>query len=138
MGFSTGKLLLVLCSGLLTLHAQSTADWRYGGNVSGTRYSPLKQINRQNVGKLREAWRYDVTGGRGPGLQTQPVVIGGVVYGNTPAGAVVAIAGGTRKNIWCCDSQAAGPPPGGDTDWAHGPDTRIFAGVRRHVYELPA
>src|SRR4051794_9574879 len=138
MGFSTGKLLLVLCSGLLTLHAQSTADWRYGGDVSGTRYSPLKQINRQNVGKLREAWRYDVTGGRGPGLQTQPVVIGGVVYGNTPAGVVFAIDGATGKNIWSWDSQAPGQRVRGYTYWADGPDARIFAGVGRYVYALHA
>src|ERR1051326_7043917 len=38
--------------------AQST-DWpTYGGDLAGTRYSPLKQINRDNVTQLQRAWTY--------------------------------------------------------------------------------
>ncbi len=33
-------------------------DWPiYGGDPNGDRYSPLRQINRQNVKQLRVAWR---------------------------------------------------------------------------------
>src|SRR5690242_15509235 len=100
----------LLAAGLLTasqILSQSAktppaTDWAYGGGAEGTRYSPLKQINRQNVAKLREVWRFDVTPptapepGRG-GLQTQPLVIKGVLYGNTPAGAVFAVDAVTGK-----------------------------------------
>ena len=38
-------------------------EWpAYGGNPEGTRYSPLKQINRSNVGRLRVAWTYEAPG----------------------------------------------------------------------------
>ena len=30
----------------------------YGGDAGGTRYSPLKQVTRANVGKLKVAWTY--------------------------------------------------------------------------------
>ncbi len=34
-------------------------DWpTYGGDAGGTRYSPLKQITRDNVAKLKVAWTY--------------------------------------------------------------------------------
>jgi glucose dehydrogenase len=45
-------LLLVSCCGW-------AQEWRfYGGNPGGTRFSPLQQINRQNVGVLKRAWTY--------------------------------------------------------------------------------
>jgi quinoprotein glucose dehydrogenase len=118
------------------------ADWQYGGTAAGTRYSPLKQITRENVARLREVWRYDVTPPAGgparPGLQTQPVVIGGVVYGNTPAGAVFAIDGATGKPLWTWDSKAPGQRVRGYTYWTDGKDARLFAGVGRYVYALNA
>ena len=39
---------------------RARSDWPvYGGNAEGTRYSPLTQINRSNVGQLRVAWQFD-------------------------------------------------------------------------------
>jgi len=51
--------------------AQSVTDeWQfYGGNQAGTRYSPLKEINRSNVAQLRRAWVYH-TGELDLGLRT--------------------------------------------------------------------
>ena len=34
----------------------------YRGNHAGTGYSPLTQINRQNVAKLAQAWTYRLQG----------------------------------------------------------------------------
>ena len=35
-------------------------EWRsYGNDAGGSRYSPLKQINRQNVAQLKPAWTYN-------------------------------------------------------------------------------
>src|ERR1700677_1192979 len=60
----------------------------YGGTPEGTRYSPLTQINRSNVGRLRVAWTYEAPGS---GLQTNPIVVHGTLYGNTPGGLVIAL-----------------------------------------------
>ena len=67
-------LLLCLFISLLNLLpclAQTRAtEWRfYGGDAGGTRYSPLKQIDRRNVGRLQRAWVYH-TGELELGLKT--------------------------------------------------------------------
>ena len=80
-------------------------EWRhYGGDLSGTKYSPLDQIDRNNVGELQIAWRWK-TDNFGPRLdfyyQATPLMIGGVLY--TTAGwnrNVVAIDGATGETLW--------------------------------------
>jgi quinoprotein glucose dehydrogenase len=109
----------------------------YGGNTEGTRYSPLKQINRANVGRLRVAWTYETEGGRN-GLQTNPIVVHGIVYANTPSGQVIALDGATGKVVWSWDSHNTAQKVRGMTFWADGNDARVFAGVGRYVYALNA
>jgi quinoprotein glucose dehydrogenase len=115
-------------------------EWQvYGGNPEGTRYSPLNQINRSNVGRLKVAWTYDASaaGGRG-GLQTNPIVVNGVLYANTPGGRVIALEGASGKEIWSWDSKNSSQRVRGMTWWSQGSDRRIFAGVGRYVYALNA
>src|ERR1035441_6172130 len=88
-------------------------EWpAYGGNPEDSRYSPLKQINRSNVSKLQVAWTYDAggsaAGGRGGGLETTPLVAGGLVFGNTPGGKVFAVDDASGKEAWSWDSKSAG------------------------------
>ena len=41
--------------------AQAQGEWRaYAADKHGSRYSPLDQINKSTVGKLRVAWRQSV------------------------------------------------------------------------------
>ena len=129
-------LLTAVCMGL----PQPSRDWPvYGGNPESTRYSPLKQITRANVGRLKVAWTYDASGGGGRGgLQTNPIVVNGVVYGNTRAGKVVALDGASGKLIWSWDSKDSGQKVRGMTWWSDGADRRIFAGFGRYVYALNA
>src|SRR5262249_9687443 len=115
----------------------------YGGNPEGTRYSPLKQINRSNVRSLRVAWSHDVTaaGGRGGGLQTQPIVGNGIVYGNTPGGEGIALDGASGKLVWSWNSGNVLHKVRGMTWWSDGTSdsaARIFAGAGRYVYALNA
>jgi glucose dehydrogenase len=59
---------------------KSSTDWpRYGGTLENDHYSPLAQVNRENVGRLQLAWQFD-TGEEG-GLQTSPIIVNGVLYG---------------------------------------------------------
>src|ERR1700689_4646097 len=116
--------------------AAPSREWpAYGGNPEGTRYSPLKQINRSNVARLRVAWTYDAPGN---GLETNPIVVRGVLYSNTPSGHVIALDGATGKLLWSWDSHNASQKVRGMTYWAEGADERIFAGVGRYVYALNA
>jgi glucose dehydrogenase len=43
----------------IDLSSGGIADWpQYGRNQEGTRYTPLNQINRDNVAYLEKAWEY--------------------------------------------------------------------------------
>ncbi len=113
----------------------------YGGGPEGTRYSPLKQINKANVAKLEQVWSYDTADGQGAS-QTQPIVIDGVLYGITPKHKAVAINAATGKRIWQFDSGIAGNMPNrGLMYWSGGggnSEKRIFAAVRHFIYALDA
>src|SRR5947207_13852181 len=80
-------------------------EWpHWGGDLGNTKYSPLDQINRDNVKTLRVAWRWkaDNYGSRPDGnYEATPLMIGGVLY--TIAGSrrdVVAIDGATGETLW--------------------------------------
>ena len=109
----------------------------YGGSPESTRYSPLKQINRANVSRLQVAWTYDVSDGRG-GLQTNPIILDGVLYANTPGGKIIALDAGSGKLKWAWTSPSRNRGARGVTYWGEGDDRRIFAGFGRFVYALDA
>src|SRR5690242_21583787 len=66
-------------------------DWlMYSRTYDAQCFSPLKQINRQNVSQLRMAW----TRGFGAGAaETIPIVHDGVIYVAAPGGVVQALDG---------------------------------------------
>src|SRR5271167_3681881 len=58
-------------------------EWlTYGHSYSEQRYSPLKQIDTTNVGRLGLAWSYDVGQGGGP-QEATPLFANGVIYSVT-------------------------------------------------------
>src|SRR5215471_7326570 len=97
--------------------AQQT-EWRfYGGDQGGRRYSPLREINRGNVMKLRRAWTYH-TGELDLGLKQAsfqasfsctPLVVDGVMYLSTPSSRVIALDAETGRELWKFDPQANKP-----------------------------
>lgn len=113
-------------------------DWPvYGGQVAGIHYSPLRQINRGNAGKLRVAWEFD-TGETG-GLQTSPIIVGRVLYGYTPTQKVIALDAATGRLLWKFDSGIKGTQPvRGVAYWSDGKQGRILAGVMNFLYALDA
>ena len=69
----------------------------YGMGYSANRYSPLTQINKENVGRLVPVWAYslaDLQGGEG-----FPVVSDGVIYVTTHD-STAAVDAMTGKQIW--------------------------------------
>ena len=78
--------------------APTTADWPFvGGDIGGQRYSPLDQIAKANVGKLKVAWTYhtgDFSLG-GPNQSTTafeaaPIEVEGTLYVCSPNDRVIA------------------------------------------------
>ncbi|MCM3881239.1 MAG: PQQ-binding-like beta-propeller repeat protein, partial [Vicinamibacterales bacterium] len=124
---------------LIHSQAAQNVDWPVvAGNAAGTRYSPLKQINTSNVNQLQVAWTYDVSDTPGT-LETNPIIVNGVLYGYTPGQKVFAVNAATGKEIWKFDSGQLGRGNNrGLSYWRSGSDERIFAGVREFVYSLDA
>jgi quinoprotein glucose dehydrogenase len=122
----------------------SRYDWAvYGGTSENNHFSPLKLINRRNVKRLAVAWTFD-TGEEG-GLQTNPIVVDGVLYGLTPSQKVFALNAATGKLLWKFDSGIKGTQPDrGLAYWSGGADRngnnygRLLVGVMNFVYALDA
>lgn len=83
----------------------SGAEWpHYRGNLSGTGYSPLTQINPSNVDDLSLAWSYSLSSNatdnpRRPNSQATPVVVDGVMY-LPAADRVIALDPVSGQEIW--------------------------------------
>jgi quinoprotein glucose dehydrogenase len=86
-------------------------DWAYyGHDAGGTRYSPLAQINRENVATLKVAWTFhvgDISDGSGgkkrSGLETTPILADGTLYLTTGFNRVFALDAETGKQRWVYD-----------------------------------
>ena len=118
--------------------AERQQDWPvYGGSPENTHYSTLAQINRENVKQLTVAWSYD-TGEEG-GLETSPIIVGGILYGLTPTQKIFALDAATGKQLWKFDSGVSGSQPNrGLAYWSDGRDARILVGVMNFLYALDA
>jgi len=152
--FPVGLLLLWVCVAAYHQKSQDleekNVDWpAYGGNSAGTRYSPMTQINLQNVGKLKLAWTYDTgenkdSTQRGMDMQCQPIVINGIMYGTTPRLKLFAIEAATGREIWKFDpfsepgTRPRFHPVRGVVYWAEGDDKRIFYSVGPNLYAVNA
>ena len=84
-----------------TLHG----EWpTYTGDLRGTRYSPLDQINAANFNELEVAWRFktDSLGNRPEfKLEGTPLMVGGVLYATAGTRrAVVALDAATGELLW--------------------------------------
>jgi quinoprotein glucose dehydrogenase len=109
----------------------------YGGGPEQMRYSSLTGITRANVGQLEVAWTYDSreTGG----LQTNPIVVDGVLFTTTPRHRVVALDAASGAVRWQFDSGIEGRGPNrGVTYWSSGNEARIFTAQGPFLYALDA
>ncbi len=110
-----------------TLNAESTpaaaisqvadGDWpAYGRNQEGQRYSPLKQINADNVKNLKEAWVFrtgDLKMPNDPGELTNevtPIKVGNMLYLCTAHQRLFALDAATGKEKWHFDPQLNSNP----------------------------
>jgi glucose dehydrogenase len=78
-------------------------EWlSYGRDQAETHYSPLDQVNSDNVDQLEVAWSWEipVTGAR---LEVTPLVSDGVMYATGPHSFVFALDARTGENIWRWD-----------------------------------
>jgi quinoprotein glucose dehydrogenase len=119
----------------------------YGGDQAATHYSPLNQINRDNVGRLRPAWVHsappEAARYRGA-VECTPLVVDGVMYIVGAALIVQALDAATGKLLWTHAPLNNGPQRRGAgtsrgvTYWKDGDRERIFAPVQNRILCLNA
>jgi alcohol dehydrogenase (cytochrome c) len=79
--------------------ASEPGSWlTYSGNYAGHRYSPLKQIDRGNVPRLKLAWMYQTNDLNQ--FETTPLVADGVMYISEPPSQAAALDLRTGRPIW--------------------------------------
>jgi len=81
----------------------------HGRTYSEQRFSPLAQINEQNVNRLGLAWYFDVDTNRGQ--EATPLVVDGVMYFTTAWSKVVALDAASGSRLWLYDPRV--PPAWG-------------------------
>ena len=131
--------------GLDAPRADRRGEWRWhGGDPGSTKYSPLDQINKDNVSQLHIAWRRPAVdaslAGGAPNFsyshdfRATPVMIDGVLYGSNGIGLVEAFQPGTGRTIWIQQpfaDEKDGGLRGNSTRavayWTDGRDRRLFA-----------
>jgi glucose dehydrogenase len=117
-------------------HAATQTDWPvYGGQSADDRYSALHQIDRTNVHKLKVAWTFDTK--EAGGLQTNPLIVGRVLFGFTPTQKVIALDAATGKSLWTFSTGTPGlQPTRGLSYWTDGMQSILFAGLLSNLYAL--
>ena len=102
-----GGLVITLLA-IVTLLGQQGAkggEWRwYGADEGSTRYSPLDQINRENIKDLRVAWVWksdSLLPNPQPTSETTPIMVNGVLYFSMDQKRfIVAVDAATGETIW--------------------------------------
>ena len=86
-----------------------------GMGSEGQRYSPLKQINTQNVSRLVPAWSFSFGGEKQRGQESQPLIYNGKMFVTASYSRIFAIDLKTGNKLWkyehrlpdaimpCCD-----------------------------------
>lgn len=124
--------LTLLAGAWVAAPAQETGWPAFGRDPGAMRYSPLKQINRQNVSRLRHAWTF--RSGK-PGSEAIPIVANGVMYLTQPHG-IFALEPETGKLIWKFDAEGAALRGLAYWPGAKGIHPRLFAGVQNKLVAI--
>lgn len=132
------------------------SDWpHYARDLAATKYSPLAQIDADNVGSLEIAWTWESADYRlsgehagarvNPNYQATPIKIGERLYTSTNMGQAVALDPTTGDELWRYDPYAAGlrdTPAGrasrGVAFWSSGGSERVLLGSGRYLVSLDA
>jgi quinoprotein glucose dehydrogenase len=112
-------LALVSCAppGVVRDSAATVEEWpAYGNDPGSSRYSPLSEITKANVGSLKVAWTYrtgDISDAKGTWngqrvrakstFEATPLMADGTLYIATPFNRIIALDAETGKEKWVFD-----------------------------------
>ena len=78
----------------------------HGRTYSEQRYSPLDQIDKNNIGDLSLAWHYDLDTNRGQ--EATPIIVDGIMYTSSAWSKVQAFDAKTGDLLWQYDPEVSG------------------------------
>ena len=100
-------LCLISCSPSLP---SANQDWPMRkADYQSSSYSPLDQINRENVAKLEKAWEYKTGDSILYTIECNPIIIDGVLYASSPMLNAFALDAATGEELWKFVPSEAGP-----------------------------
>jgi quinoprotein glucose dehydrogenase len=150
--------LLLASSLVLTPQGKESSrqvEWLYyGGDPGGSRYSPLADINAENINRLQVAWQWKhwetslEQYGTTPGyFENTPLMIDGVLYVTTPYNSIAALDAESGKELWRFDGEGyklgqvlsgSGWKLRGTAFWRDGGKLRLFLNSRHRLFSLDA
>src|SRR5579871_5567026 len=105
--FKAVRLILILA---MTCSA-ADVGWPVNGGTDNIRYSTSTQINASNVARLQPAWTYDAHDAfKDSEMQSNPIVVDGLLYVTTPKLRVIALDAETGREIWSFDPNQGSQP----------------------------
>lgn len=96
--------LLTNCENESSSIKEAGNDWpAYLGGSSSSQYSPIDQITKENVNKLKVAWEFS-TGDAEPNgksqMQCNAIIVDGILYGSSPKLKIFALNAATGEQLW--------------------------------------
>ncbi|HET8769890.1 MAG TPA: PQQ-binding-like beta-propeller repeat protein, partial [Gemmatimonadaceae bacterium] len=85
-------------------------EWpAYGRDAGGSRYAPIDQVNRSNVGGLEVAWTYHTgeVAADDRSFEATPILVDGTLYLSTPLGKIIALDPVTGAERWRHDAKVS-------------------------------
>src|SRR5271156_6122166 len=145
----------IIVSAIAQQKPGSSGEWSsYGGDKGFSRYSPLNQINRDNVKELRVVWRRGALdpqiSGKFPDLVSSnyfrgtPIMVNGVLYAPDGVGLIEAFDAATGRTKWVQQpveptlKEAAGQSTRGVAYWRKDTDERLVSMRRDYLYAVDA
>ncbi len=132
----------------LVLEAMSrnspSTNWsEYNGDGARSHYTKLGQITKANISKLKVAWTYSSVGEdsvlQGTQMQSNPIIIDGILYGVSAKTQVFALDAATGKELWkTAINDVDGTTSRGVTYFTNGTIRRIFFGAGKWLYAIDA
>ena len=106
----------------------NTSEWlAYGRTHSETRFSPLKDINAENVSQLKVDWFMDLP--NDIGLVSTPLVVDGVLYFTGTMNVIRAVDAVSGKLLWTYDPKVGEAIKGRrQVGWVHNRGISFYKG----------